>query len=55
MCLENGCLEFWTVNYRRKTVRVSSPGRPPVAYGEGETIPLTILVGGELAVSEIFD
>jgi Uma2 family endonuclease len=54
MCLENGCREFWVVDPKTKTVRVATPDRKSIAYIEGEKIPLTLLGGGELAVSEIF-
>lgn len=54
MCLENGCLEFWVVDPKRKTVRVSTPDRKSITYVEGEKIPLKIPAAGELAVSEIF-
>ena len=54
ICLENGCLEFWVVDPKRKTVKVSTPDRHTITYIEGEKIPLTIPAAGELAVSEIF-
>lgn len=54
ICLENGCLGFWVVNPKRKTVKVSTPDRHTITYIEGEKIPLTIPGAGELAVSEIF-
>ena len=54
MCLENGCLEFWVVDPKRKIVKVSTPDRKSITYVEGEKVPLTIPALGELAVSEIF-
>ena len=54
MCLENGCLEFWVVDPKRKTVKVSTPDRRTITYIEGDKIPLHVLAAGELAVSEIF-
>jgi Uma2 family endonuclease len=54
MCLENGCLEFWVVDPKRKTVKVSTPDRKTITYVEGETIPLTVPAPGQLAVSQIF-
>jgi Uma2 family endonuclease len=54
ICLENGCLEFWVVDPKRKTVKVSTPDRKTITYVEGETIPLTVPAPGELAVSQIF-
>lgn len=54
MCLENGCLEFWVVDPKRKTLKVSTPDRKSITHIEGEKIPLTIPAPGELAVSDIF-
>jgi Uma2 family endonuclease len=54
MCLENGCLEFWVVDPKRKTVKVSTPDRRTITYIEGDKIPLTVPAAGELAVAEIF-
>ena len=55
MCLEHGCLEFWIVDPKRQTVKVSTPDRKTIAYVRGDRIPLHILHDGELAVSDIFD
>jgi Uma2 family endonuclease len=54
MCLENGCLEFWVIDPKRKTVKVSTPDRKSITYVEGEKIPLKVPAAGELAVAEIF-
>lgn len=54
MCLENGCVEFWVVDPKRKTVKVSTPDRKTITYVEGDKIRLTVPAAGELAVSEIF-
>ena len=54
MGLENGCLEFWVVDPKRKTVKVSTPDRRTITYIEGDQIPLTVPAAGVLAVSEIF-
>jgi len=54
ICLENGCLEFWIVDPKRKTVKVSTPDRHTITYIEGEKIPLTIPAAGGLTVSGIF-
>lgn len=54
MCLENGCVEFWVVDPKRKTVKVSTPDRKTIAYVEGDKILLSVPAAGELAVSEIF-
>lgn len=54
MCLENGCLEFWIVDPKRKTVKVSTPDRKTITYIEKDRIPLTVPCAGELAVADIF-
>lgn len=54
LCMENGCLQFWLVDPKRKTVKVSTPDRRSITYIEGEKIPLTVPAPGELAVAEIF-
>ncbi len=54
LCLENGCLEFWLVDPKRKTVRVATPDRRSITYIESEKIPLTIPAPAELPVAEIF-
>ena len=54
MCLENGCLEFWVVDPRRKTVKVSTPDRKTTTYVEHDTISLSVPATGQLLVSRIF-
>jgi Uma2 family endonuclease len=54
ICLENGCLESWVVDPKRKTVKVSTPDRKAITYVETDTIPLTLPAPGQLAVSQIF-
>jgi Uma2 family endonuclease len=54
ICLENGCLEFWVVDPKRKTVKVSTPDRKTITYIESDEIPLTLPAAGQLAVSQIF-
>lgn len=52
LCLENGCLEFWIVDPKKQTVRISTPTGHFSTYKAGEQIPL--LYGGTLAVDAIF-
>ncbi len=54
LCLANGCLEFWLVDSRRKSVTIYRPDGSESTYGEGEVIPLTLPGPGELAVRQIF-
>jgi Uma2 family endonuclease len=51
ICLENGAREFWIVDPKRRTVRVSTAGGH-VTYKSGQSIPL--FFGGSLAVDDIF-
>ena len=52
LCLENGRLEFWTVDIRRKTVTTSRSNGRVTVHGTGENIPL--FFGGALAVDATF-
>jgi Uma2 family endonuclease len=53
LCLENGCREFWLIDPKRQTVRVSTPDGLARTYKTGQRVPL--MFGGELAVSDIFE
>ena len=53
LCLENGCLEFWVVDPKRRQVRVSTRDGSAKTYKSGQSIPL--MFGGELAVDPIFE
>lgn len=52
LCLENGSLEFWTVDTNKRQVEVSTPGGRAVAYQSGQHIPL--FFGGSIFVDDIF-
>ncbi len=52
LCLENGCREFWIVDPKKQTVRISTPTGHFTIYKSGELIPL--LYGGALAVNSLF-
>ncbi len=52
LCLENGCREFWIVDPKKQTVRISTPTGHFSIYKAGEQIPL--LYGGALAVNSLF-
>jgi Uma2 family endonuclease len=53
LCLENGCREFWVIDPKRRTVRVSTPDGRSKTYRTGQQIPL--LFGGELSLDAIFE
>ena len=52
MCLENGAVEFWIVDPKRRQVRVSTREGSTHTYKCGQSIPL--MFGGELPVDPIF-
>ena len=52
LCLENGTLEFWVVDPKRRHVRVSTHEGRPRTYKMGEDIPL--MFGSGLSVDSIF-
>jgi Uma2 family endonuclease len=53
LCIENGCLEFWVIDPKRRSVEVSTPDGPSMTYATGQQIAL--MFGGELAVDAIFE
>jgi hypothetical protein len=53
LCLANGCSEFWIVYPYRKIIRVST-GETVKRYGIGDSIPLSVLPGRQIAVSGAF-
>jgi len=50
-----GTREFWVVDPARKTVDVSSPGKPPLVYTADDSIPASALPGVSLAAAKLFD
>ncbi|HET8546431.1 MAG TPA: Uma2 family endonuclease [Bryobacteraceae bacterium] len=55
LCLATGAREFWLVNPKLRTVRVSTPDKHSITYESGESVPLPLLPGAEpLPVAEIF-
>ena len=55
LCLQNGCLEFWIVDPKRRTVKVTTRLSVTIKYSEGDQIPLPILGNATLSVAEIFE
>jgi Uma2 family endonuclease len=53
-CFRGGCQEFWLVDPKKKTVQTWSAEGVSVKYSESDSIPLTIMGGGSLPVSSIF-
>ncbi|MBI4902833.1 MAG: Uma2 family endonuclease [Acidobacteria bacterium] len=54
LCLRNGCKEFWTVDLKRKEIRVTTDAGMVKTYGEDDEIPLTTFGGTVLKVAEVF-
>jgi Uma2 family endonuclease len=54
LCLENGCLEFWVVDAKRRQVKVSTPDGLTRTYHDRQEIPLTLFGSGSLKVDAIF-
>jgi Uma2 family endonuclease len=54
VCLENGSVEFWVVDQRRREIKVSTPDGLTRTYKSGESIPLTLAGSQSLSVDLIF-
>lgn len=55
LCLANGSIQFWTVDPKKRTVRIFSRNGSSQLYNTGQSIPLAEILGkGQLAVDDIF-
>jgi len=54
LCLANGCEEFWAVNYKNKTVTVTTRNGQSLQYSTGMDLPLALLGGATVSVDSIF-
>ena len=54
LCLENGALQFWTVDDRRREIKVSTADGITRTYKSGDSIPLPLAEGQMLAVDSVF-
>jgi Uma2 family endonuclease len=54
-CLENGCVEFWVVDPKRRTVEITDREFVTVMHREGDEIPLALFGDAKVSVAEIFD
>lgn len=54
MCLDNGCVEFWVVDPKRRTVKITKRDLVIAKYGDGDDIPLPLLGGAIISVAKIF-
>jgi Uma2 family endonuclease len=55
LCLDNGGQEFWVVDPKRNTVRVSKPNEVPKTYRVGDQIPLPLFGDARISVDAIFE
>ena len=53
-CFEGGAQEFWVVDTRRQTIRVTTASGHTVSYKPGQDIPLFFAAGAVLKVAEVF-
>ena len=54
ICFEGGCVEFWLVDPKWQTIRVSTPDGQARTYGPADEIPLDRFVAAKLPVAEVF-
>ena len=54
LCLENGCIQFWTVDLKKRLIRVATKTEPARFYGPDQEIPLAAFGGSSLKLSEVF-
>jgi Uma2 family endonuclease len=54
LCLENGALQFWTVDDRLREIKVSTPDGLTRTYKSGDSIPLLFADNQSLAVDSVF-
>jgi Uma2 family endonuclease len=54
ICLENGSMEFWVVDQRRRDIKVSTQDGLTRTYPSGESIPLTLVGSRLLSVDSVF-
>jgi Uma2 family endonuclease len=54
ICFEGGFSEFWVVDPKLQTIRVSTPDGLAHTYGIGDEIPLDRFAPGKLVVADVF-
>lgn len=54
ICLENGGSQFWTVDDKRREIRVSTADGITRTYKSGDSIPLPFADGQSLSVDSVF-
>lgn len=54
LCLENGGCEFWVIDDKRQTVKITTSSGITKTYRIGDSIPLPLFNNATLAVADIF-
>ena len=54
VCLTNGCVAFWTVDPKRKSIMVTTPDRKTITYNETAVVPLPEGLEGGIQVGDVF-
>jgi Uma2 family endonuclease len=55
LCLDNGCLQFWTVDSNHREIKVSTPDGLTRTYKSGDSIALPLVANQTLAVDAVFE
>jgi Uma2 family endonuclease len=53
VCFEHGCVEFWTVDPKRKIVMVTTPDRRTITYDQSGSVPVPF-GAGSIEVAPVF-
>ena len=53
--MDNDCVEFWVVDPKRRTVRVTKRNLAIAKYCDGDEIPLPLLGDARISVDTIFE
>jgi len=54
LCLANGCLDFWIVDEKARTITAIAPDGTAVQYSGTDCIPLPLFGGDGLPVADVF-
>ena len=54
LCLENGCLQFWTVDLKKRRIRVATKTESARFYGPDQEISLVAFGGTSLKLNQVF-
>ena len=54
-CFRGGCLEFWLVDPKKRTIQTWTSDLATIKYGESDFVPLTVMGAEALPVATIFE